>query len=134
MSIHWMVRASAALIVLALPSAAASARAEISDYEFQLVDEEIPQGEGATITVKLLHKATGDPVADAVVFAQRIDMEPDGMASMTSPIKLLPSSEPGLYKFKTDLIMEGGWRLSIAAKIQGENGTLESRLVLKAVP
>ncbi len=134
MSLHRVGRASAALIGLALLSAATSARADISDYEFQLVEQEIAQGEGAIIAVKLLHKPTGKPVADAVLFEQRIDMEPDGMATMTSPLELLPGSEPGVYRFKTDLSMAGGWRLSLAAKIQGEVGTLESRLVLKAVP
>lgn len=134
MSIHRVGRASAALIGLALLSAATSARADISDYEFQLVEQEIPRGDGAIITVKLLHKPTGAPVTDAVLFAQRIDMEPEGMATMTSPLELLPGNEPGVFRFKTDLPMAGGWRLSLAAKIQGETGTLESRLVLKAVP
>ena len=134
MSTHRVGRASAALIGLALLSATTSARADISDYEFQLVEQEITKGEGAIIAVKLLHKPTGKPVADAVLFEQRIDMEPDGMATMTSSLELLPGSDPGVYRFKTDLPMAGGWRLSIAAKIQGETGTLESKLVLKAVP
>ncbi len=133
MSLHRTGRASA-LIGLALLSAATFAHADVSDYEFQLVEQEITQGAGAIIAVKLLHKPTGKPVADAVLFEQRIDMEPDGMATMTSPLELLPGSEPGVYRFKTDLPMAGGWRLSLAAKIQGETGTLESRLVLKAVP
>ncbi|MBA3516816.1 MAG: FixH family protein [Rhizobiales bacterium] len=134
MSIHRTGRASAALIGLALLSAATSARADISDYEFQLVEQEIAKGKGAIVTVKLLHNPTGKAVADAVLFEQRIDMEPDGMATMTSPLELLQGSEPGIYRFQTDLPMAGGWRLSLAAKIQGETGTLESRLVLKAVP
>ena len=134
MTVYRVGRALAALIGLALLSAATSARADISDYEFQLVEQEIAKGEGAIVAVKLLHKPTGKAVADAVLFEQRIDMEPDGMATMTSPLELLPGSEPGIYRFKTDLPMAGGWRLSLAAKIQGETGTLESRLVLKAVP
>ena len=134
MTIHRVGRALAALIGLAFLSAATSARADISDYEFQLVEQEIVQGEGAIVAVRLLYNPTGKPVADAVLFEQRIDMEPDGMATMTSPLELLPGSEPGIYRFKTDLPMAGGWRLSLAAKIQGETGTLESRLVLKAVP
>ena len=28
--------------------------------------------------------------------------------------------------------MEGGWQLSLAAKVQGESGTLQARLGLKA--
>jgi subtilisin-like proprotein convertase family protein len=30
--------------------------------------------------------------------------------------------------------MEGRWQLSLAAKVQGETGTVESKLVLKVVP
>ena len=49
------------------------------------------------------------------------------------PVEAIPSDEPGVYRFRTNLIMAGGWRFSIAAKVQGETGTVESRLVLKAV-
>jgi hypothetical protein len=30
--------------------------------------------------------------------------------------------------------MAGGWRLSLGAKVQGETGTLENKLILKALP
>jgi hypothetical protein len=53
---------------------------------------------------------------------------------MASPIEALPATEPGTYRFKADLIMAGGWRLSLGAKVQGETGTLENKLILKAVP
>jgi subtilisin-like proprotein convertase family protein len=60
-------------------------------------------------------------------------MAPDGMLTMTSTLEPLPSTEAGLYQFKADLTMEGNWRLSLAAKVQGETGTLQSRLIFKAV-
>ena len=78
--------------------------------------------------------SSGKPVPDAVIFAQRIDMAPDGMEMMASPIEAVPSTEPGTYRFKTNLVMAGGWRLSLGAKVQGETGTLENKLILKAVP
>lgn len=53
---------------------------------------------------------------------------------MTAPIEALPSTEPGIYGFKTNLTMEGGWQLSLGAKIQGETGTLQNKLILRAVP
>ena len=70
----------------------------------------------------------------SVISAKRIDMAPDGMANMAGKIEQLPSTEPGVYRFKTNLSMEGRWQLSLAAKVQGEVGTVESRLVLKVVP
>ena len=111
-----------------------TALAEVKDYEFQLVQSELQKGDGAIVTVRLINKKTGKPVSDAVIFAKRIDMAPDAMQEMTSTLDQLPSTEPGVYRFKTDLSMEGRWRLSLGAKVQGEEGTVASQLVLKAVP
>jgi hypothetical protein len=107
--------------------------ADIKDYEFQLVQNEFKKGE-AVIAVRLLNKKTGKTVPDAVIAAKRIDMGPDGMADMTPRIEQLQSTEPGVYRFKTNLSMEGRWQLSLGAKVQSENGTVQSKLVLKAVP
>ena len=103
------------------------------DYEFQLVEHEIKQGVGATVAVKLVDRRTDEPVENAVVFATRMDMAPDGMETMTTPVEAMPSTEPGAYRFRTDLTMAGGWRFSIAAKVQGERETVESKLEFKAV-
>jgi hypothetical protein len=111
---------------------ATSAYADIKDYEFQLVDKELKEGQ-AVVTVKLVQKSTGKAVPDAVIFAKRIDMGPDAMAEMTAPLDLLPGSEPGLYRFKTELTMAGQWALTLGAKVQGETGTVESKLIVKAV-
>lgn len=121
---------------LALLSAIAVSTAALAgpeDYEFQLVESEIKQGDDATVTVRLTDKRTGNPVVDAVVFATRMDMQPDGMEAMTTPVEAMPSDEPGIYRFKANLTMAGGWRFSIAAKVQGEAETVESRLVFEAV-
>lgn len=108
-----------------------SAEADSKDYEFQLVQKEAKVGE-AVLAVRLLDKRSGKPVPDAVIFAKRIDMAPDGMEMMASPIEQIPSSEPGIYQFKTKLTMAGGWQLSLGAKVQGEEGTVENKLVLRA--
>ena len=125
-----MAALAAALSVLGL----STARADIADYEFRLVQANLKQGDGAMISVRLVDKRTGKAVPDAVIFAMRIDMAPDGMPTMTAPVEALPSTEPGIYRFKTNLMMEGGWQLSLGAKIQGETGTLQNKLVLRAVP
>ncbi len=108
--------------------------AGVQDYEFQLVQNEAKKGDGTVVSVRLVDKRTGKPVPDAVISAKRIDMAPDGMADMAGKIEQLPSTEPGVYRFKTKLSMEGRWQLSLAAKVQGEAGTVESKLVLKVVP
>ena len=119
---------------IALFGAAASpVIADIKDYEFQLVQNEAKKGE-AVIAVRLLNKKTGKTVPDAVIAAKRIDMAPDGMAEMATKIDQLPSTESGVYRFKANLSMEGRWQLSLGAKVQGENGTVHSKLVIKATP
>ena len=133
MSLTGKTRALLAAALLALGSAAtlSVARADIADYEFQLVNAAPRTGE-AILAVQLIDKKTGKYVRDAVIFSTRIDMAPDGMETMTARIEAMPSSEPGVYLFKTRLAMAGGWRLSLAAKVQGETGTVQSRLTLKA--
>ena len=129
------VRALAAALSLAtLALGAPAARADIKDYEFRLTQNELKQGNGVIVTVQIIDKRSGKPVPDAVIIAKRIDMEPDGMATMTAPLEAMPSTDPGTYRFKTNLTMAGSWRLSLGAKIQGETGTLENKLILKAVP
>lgn len=115
------------------PPAPAPSTAELKDYEFRLVNEKAKPGE-ATVEVELVNKATGKPVPDAVVFARRIDMAPEGMPTMTAPLEPEPDGKPGTYRFKTNLMMEGGWQLSLAAKVPGEAGTVQGKLVLKAAP
>ncbi len=109
------------------------AHADIKDYEFQLVETNVKAGEGI-VSVRLVHMPDGKPVPDAVIFATRLDMAPEGMEAMTTSIEAMPSTEPGVYPFKVNLTMQGGWQLSLGAKVQGENETLESKLVLKANP
>jgi hypothetical protein len=105
----------------------------VKDYEFQLVQNEARKGD-AEIAVRLLNKKTGKPVPDAVIAAKRLDMTPDGMAEMATKIDQVSSTEPGVYRFKVKLPMEGRWQLSLGAKVQGETGTVESKLVIKATP
>jgi YtkA-like len=80
--------------------------ADVKDYEFQLVQNEAKKGE-AIIAVRLFNKKSGKTVPDAVISAKRIDMAPDGMAGMAPRIDQMPSTEPGVYRFKTNLSMEG---------------------------
>ena len=122
----------AALFGLALIGTAGIARADIKDYEFRLAEPTVTVGKDKIVAVQLVNKKTGKPVPDAVIFATRLDMAPDGMAEMATKIVREPGGEPGSYRFKAAFGMEGRWLLSIGAKVQGETGTVESRLILKA--
>lgn len=129
---HFSVR-MALVTASSVLGAAPFARADIKDYEFQLVETEAKSG-AVIVSVRLVHLPDGKPVPDAVIFATRLDMAPEGMESMTTSIDAMPSTEPGIYPFKVNLSMQGGWQLSLGAKVQGETETLENKLVLKAKP
>ena len=103
-----------------------------NDYVFEPVKAEVKKGDNAVVAVRLKHKATGKPVTDAVIVQTRIDMAPDGMADMASPLTPVPSNEPGVYAFKTGLSMAGRWLLSIAAKVQGEPETVVGKITFRA--
>jgi hypothetical protein len=103
-----------------------------NDYVFEPVKAEVKKGDDVVVAVRLKHKGTGKPVNDAVIVQTRIDMGPDGMGEMASPLTPVPSGEPGVYSFKTDLSMQGRWLLSIAAKVQGEPETVVGKITFRA--
>lgn len=119
---------------LALFLSASSAWAGADDYRFELISTNHKVGSGAVIELLLTDLRNGQPIADAVIYATRMDMAPDGMATMTSPVTATPADGPGRYRFVTDLTMAGGWRFSVAAKIQGEPETIKAEIELRAAP
>lgn len=120
------IAAAALIVTMAIP-----AWADPKDYEFQLVSQEVKKGD-AVISVKLVHKPSGRAIPDAVIFAKRIDMGPDGMGSMAAPLEAVSGGDPGVYQFKTNLEMAGRWALTLGAKVQGETGTVQSKLIVNA--
>ncbi|RXT44812.1 FixH family protein [Bradyrhizobium betae] len=119
----------AALIGAALTGAA---YAEIKNYEFQLIQPTVKAGAERIVTVRLVDKTSGKAIPDAVIFASRLDMAPDGMQEMVTKVTPMPGTEPGTYRFKANFGMAGRWQLSLGAKVQGETGTVENKLVVTA--
>jgi hypothetical protein len=120
-------------VAVAVSLTGAAAWAGAGDYAFEPVAPEMKKGDDVTVELRLVHKPTGKPVSDAVIFRTRIDMAPDNMAEMESPVTPLPASVPGIYAFKTDLPMAGRYLFSIAAKVQGEPETVIGKVIFKAV-
>lgn len=127
-----IIRLTVMAAVLAL-AATTAARAGGADYAFEPTAPEVKKGDDVVVTFRLVHKPTGKAVPDAVIFRTRIDMGPDGMADMVSPVEAVPSKVPGTYAFKTDLPMAGRYQFLLAAKVQGEQDTVQSKVILKAI-
>src|ERR1019366_1000045 len=96
---YWLSLAFAGAMSLTNTAAWAGA----IDYAFEPVAAELKKGDDVVVAVRLMHKPTGKPVTDAVIVRTRVDMAPDGMADMVSPVAQMPGNEPGIYAFKTDL-------------------------------
>lgn len=127
-------RGAAAALAAAVPFGVLSpACADVKDYAFELIQPQTKMGH-AVVAVRLVDTRSGKPVPDVVIFASRIDMAPGGMPTMAAPLEAMPSTQPGEYRFRTDLAMEGSWRLSLAGKVQGETGTVKGTLDLKVKP
>jgi hypothetical protein len=122
----------AALMAAVIGGTSTPVMAEIKDYKFELVDETVQAGPDEVITVRLSNTQTGKPVPDAVIFATRLDMAPDGMPEMATKISPMPSGEPGAYKFKANFGMAGRWQLSLGAKVQGETGSVKNKFFITA--
>src|SRR6478609_6332857 len=122
-----------AAVAATLLLAASAAMAGAGDYAFEPVNPEMKKGDDVTLAIRLTNKQTGKPVSDAVIFKTRVDMAPDGMAEMESAVAPLPSKEPGVYVFKTDLPMAGRYQVTLSAKVQGEADTITGKVIVTAV-
>ena len=127
-----LARAAAAALIGLAVAGPNTAFADIRDYEFQLVQPIVQVGYDRVFTVRLVNTKTGKPVPDAVIFATRLDMAPDAMEEMVTKVTPIPAGEPGSYSFKARFSMEGRWRLSLGAKVQGETGSVDNKLVITA--
>ena len=122
----------ATLVGLAAGSLGLPAWAGANDYAFEPVAKEVRNGPGSEIAVRLIHKPTGKLVEGAVVFRTRLDMAPENMGTMTSEVAPVSSTEPGVYKFRANFTMVGGWALKLIAKVQGETDDVQGTVVFKA--
>ncbi len=127
-----MNRLAIAAVALATSIGASAAYAAATDYEFQPVAVDVKNGAGSDLAVRLVHKPTGKPVEGAVIFRTRLDMSPDSMGEMTAKHTAVPGAEPGIYRFRADLTMAGGWAFKLQAKVPGEPDTVEGTVVFKA--
>jgi hypothetical protein len=109
-----------------------AASSDPNAYRFEPVQAQLKQGDDVVVAVRLIHKKTRKPVTNAEIILKRIDMSPDAMGEMTSPLTPVPSPEPGVYAFKTDLSMTGRWLLRIAAMVPGERQAVVGRITFRA--
>ena len=135
-----MVRLPKAFAIAALAAVVAAigvwsiAGAQSQTYKFEAVSEEIPVGERVRIEVRL-HDPSGKPVpaGDIDIVSTRLDMGPDGMAMMDTPLKPVPADAPDVIVFETKIVMAGRWALTIEAEIDGVPAPVKGIVIYTAV-
>ncbi|MDZ4366002.1 MAG: FixH family protein, partial [Afipia sp.] len=102
-------KASAIAVLVAVAAAAgiwSVAGAQSQAYKFEAVSDEISVGEGVRIEVRLLDPS-GKPVPAGVIdiVSTRLDMGPDGMAMMDTPLTPVPVDSADVMAFETKIVM-----------------------------
>jgi hypothetical protein len=128
------LKLSLAGVAVAVAAMTGAAFASAEDYAFTPVQADLAKGDEVTVAVRLVHKPTGNPVSGAVIIRTRMDMGPDGMPEMATPVKPSAAAEAGTYAFKADLSMPGRWAFSLAAKVHGEPETVVGKITLTVKP
>ena len=110
------------------------ASAQSQSYKFEPIKQEILVGEGIRIEVRLIDPG-GKPVSVELVklTATRLDMGPDGMAMMDTPLTPVETDVPGVFAFEADIVMAGRWALAIEAQVEGQLETVKGAVIYTAV-
>src|SRR5205823_13879050 len=110
--------------------APAQAPAAGKDYRFELVGSPVKSGKATLMTVRLVDVPDGKPVPGAIIIQTKLDMGPEGMASMTAPAKAAGAPEPGIYRVEAEPEMGGNWALHLSAKVQVEQDTVSGTITV----
>ena len=110
------------------------AGAQSQAYKFEAVSEKIPVGESVRIEVRLLDPSGASvPAANIDIVSTRLDMGPDGMAMMDTPLTPAPSDAPGVIAFETKIAMAGRWALTIEVEVDGVPEPVKGIVIYTAV-
>jgi len=104
--------------------------AAAQDYRFELAGPIVKSGNTSLVKIRLIHISDGKPIPAAIVINSKFDMGPEGMETMTAPVKTVPSTDPAVYQFEVQPSMPGKWAIGIVAKVQGETETVRGTVTV----
>ncbi|MBI3452740.1 MAG: efflux RND transporter periplasmic adaptor subunit [Rhodospirillales bacterium] len=99
---------------------------------WEAVNPQIAVGKNIRLEVRLV-EADGKAIARLVTAkSTRLDMGPDGMATMTSRLKPVATTTSGALAFETDIVMAGRWALTISGTPAGQSTPISGMVIFTA--
>ena len=95
---------------------------------WEAVNADIPVGKATRLEVRLV----GADATAVTVTATRLDMGPDGMAMMDTPLTQVTSEQPGVFAYEANVSMAGRWGLTISGTVAGRPEPVEGIIVFTA--
>jgi hypothetical protein len=122
---------------------AACASATSPDYRFDVVDQPVAVGAHSEFDVRLTKVSTGQPVSNATISSNTLEMThyrpsakgspPGGVRMpMAGDVKFIGPDGPGLYRFMGDVSMPGTWKLTVSANVPGESEAVDGTATFEA--
>lgn len=100
--------------------------------KWEAVKTNVPTGNNVRLDLRLVG-ADGKPVAGRItVTSTRFDMGPDKMETMTAPVRVVPSSQPGIVSFDASVTAPGHWALTVAANVAGQTQPVSGKVIFTA--
>jgi len=103
-----------------------------SGPKWEPVNGEIAVGKSIRLEVRLVGLEPKPQSGAVIVTSSRLDMGPEGMETMTAPLRLLANDQPGVIAFEADIAMAGRWALSLTADIAGHAAPVSGTTVFTA--
>ncbi len=123
-----LVYTAIAIALFVSASLAVVGIAQPAPVHWEAVNSEVSTGKNVRLDLRLVG-ADGKPVSGSIsVASARLDMSPQGMPTMTTPLRPMAPSQPGMASFETDLSMTGRWALSITGKAAGQSQSVTGKV------
>ena len=100
-------------------------------YRWAAVTAEVAAAPGQQFSIRLIGPE-GVAVEGVVINDARLDMAPERMAAMDTPLTPEAASEAGTFTYRADFSMAGRWALHVKAKVPGQTEPVIGEIIFIA--
>ena len=100
-------------------------------YLWEAVTAEVAAAPGQQFSIRLIGPE-GAAVGGVEIIDARLDMAPEGMAAMDTPLVPEVASETGTFTYRADFTMAGRWALHVKARVPGNSEPVPGEIILIA--